>query len=951
MIPTINSPLVDDATKRAKEAISKAVASGTITSKEELRNAIYSTFLDHFDLLANPRFEAIKYGQYSWKDPSVINANINICENIFNTLVKEISDSIEITLSQEVLLANVSLDVVTSIESAASMLNSIEDQIRQRQFFSKSKAAISFSDDFVNMSKVNFNDVKTPVRIVPGFGAELPGKSELNLAGRVKNIVVTPSTGSGANTALHPEDLLPQNPRPYHGKRFDYPRNARPEGNAWRISSANTKVDVTNAEIKKGNLYTNLSKDIWPENQPILVQGSGTPGAASTTNVTTYTITKTTPAGATTTLTTTASSVTRKPGSMDATNFEVDGWVSGDGSTVSVDRTVNSTTNLPVDPNTYRANPQVTQVSDTGAGTPGAWDKDPNISSKSIIQKSERFDDRTETGTLDGSPYVTMYKGEAGVDAYANTFTRSDFVYYEAPAGQDLILQQQMRMFDGKIDTFYEIEYTPYRAGLGGTTVALGSGTEAAINGYTTTATSVEATLAGGGGDSLTITLLIEFDNSYVMNYITLDPFFFGDVRTSGLTVTDIQTRAKSTDAFVQIPGFATEFTNTLNITANSQISMQQAVRIDATNSSKFIGKGFWTLPAGTQVQAITMTIRQDKAVANPYPLHNVQLLRKVSKTISESKSKSEQGGSGFKSGSTSVSGSGQVLERGRFTQWIQFGYLETVINTLASGSTSSMLSGSTSGDTISTSSSTGSDTASREDTGGMFRSLGTQIGGTFGTATAMGISNSGGIPTEQATSRVAGAFVAIAATALGGIIGGMFDKNESSASGSSASVSSQFNDGGYQVNKEWDSIKWSRCRYAIGIREIGFHVKTFDVIGELLTVPYEVINGNKEVTLSANCHVPVEMTSAYPGTSFIEYYLLVENKKYPIQPISGLGSQISANGVIPTSYILSKLSPNEKTTIQLYVVLRRPTDTGILANADTMTPRLRKYTITVADL
>lgn len=911
--PAVDSVLTNNVAAATVNAISLAVSSGQIASKEALRNAVYDTFLNYFSRLTRPEFVAVKYHDNDFKNPDVVNLNIANAEEVFNSISQEYISLIELLLSQEVLLINTSTDVVANLESVTAKLDAIENQIERRQFETKSKSVITLFDDFSTMAKLDFS-VNNPAKIIPGFGAELPNKSDQNWASKVVDFKVTTQTGSVQSAKSDPvaPDHLPYKPRPYEGKRFDYPESARPEGGTWRIGVANSKIDIATPTLERGAIYTNmLSTPAWPTNTPILIKGTAATGASTTTSKTVYDITKVTSGVGSTVIATGSETVTRATGETAATGFKITAYQAADGTSVTVD-----SSSSPY----YTAAPRTVQVTEPAPEREGDYIVDPSLSSKSIISEAERYDDRAPENVKDI---------DTGADKFANTITRTDFTYYETEPTEDQKLLSRLKVFDGNLDTFWEIEYTPFISSIDQAVFATTDYAGASIKATTDARSNV---------DSLTVTLEVKFDYAYTMNYITLDPFFFGDIRESSFIVEDIAIKSKESAEYETIPGFSSDFNNTLNFTANSQITIQQASRIDATSSSQFLGKGFWSLPAGTTVQYIRLRLKQSQAIANPFPLHNVQLLRKLSKSISESRSSSQGSQTATKKTDTSSSGSGQILENGRMTQWIEFGYLETILNKLSSGSSSSMLAGSTSGGNQATQSSSQKGLDTTHGTGGLFQAVGTAMGtSVMMKAPTAGYSAPGTI--------AAGVGIMAAGFLLDRVLSG------GSSSNSSVSNSSNFQDTGYQVNKEWDRIIWSRVRYPIGIRELGFHAKTFDVVGEVESIPYEIYTKGKQVTLKVTRTIPALLTAKYPTTNWIEYYIMINDTKYPIQPVVGEAAQFDG-GIIPSSYQLDKIvTSGDKAQIRFYATISRPTDTGVIPNVETMTPILHGYELIIEDV
>lgn len=511
-----------------------------------------------------------------------------------------------------------------------------------------------------------------------------------------------------------------------------------------------------------------------------------------------------------------------------------------------------------------------------------------------------------------------------GEGTYGRTFTRDDFVFTENKATEVQLMNRRLTMFDGDPRTFWEIEYTPVVTNLQN---QLNTASDVDVNAFSNYQLLAQNYLNANSPEDLTITLTITLDNIYTINYLDLIPFFFISADEANFEVTNIVTQLGPAEVEEGIPGFKEDFDNVIGRDSNKTLTGSQLEQANVSNRFGFKGKGVWTFPK-RRVKIIKVTVKQDQAIPAPYPLKNVQLLKKAAYSISQSKSASDNDSSTFSTKTKSSSGSGNVLERSRASRLIQFGYLETVVSELE-GQNTGLIAGATSGNTVAQNTEAGTDNSKIQGTGG----LGSILGGTI----------SAGLLADT-PSNIAGA----AAAAIGGALIDALVSTGSSDS-SNSSLSKSFNDTGFQIVKEYFRVLWHRARYAIGISEFGIWSKDYKSAGNIVSIPFTVINGKKEVTLTVAEQIPITFLNFDENQAWIEYYVVVNDKEVRIAPIVGAVSMLPHVG-FPTSFQLDKVATGNTVNIRFMAKIKRPKSTE-LHDAESETPVLKNYEIKIIDL
>lgn len=514
---------------------------------------------------------------------------------------------------------------------------------------------------------------------------------------------------------------------------------------------------------------------------------------------------------------------------------------------------------------------------------------------------------------------------------YGSTLTRQDMNFVEIKATEEQMNEKRLDMFDGDPRTFWEIEYTPVIPNL---EAALNVASDANSDSYADYQLIAQEYLRQNSADYLEATIRIELDNVYSLNYIDLTPVFFTNADDANYEVLEILTQPEENGIQEGIPNFES-YDNIIGRTSNDTITRENMSQSNTFNKFGFKGKGIWTFPK-RKVKIITVKIKQDYAIPNPYILKNVQLLKKTSYSINESKSAAQNSQSGFTTNTDSNSQSVNALERGRTTRMVQFGYLETVASDLQNDSTG-LLAGATSAASSTVTESSANDNSRSQNTGGVFGTIGSSIGGSVA-----GISGStdGGV---TVTSAVAGAAIAAAGVALDSLL------SNSSGGSSSSNSSQQFNDSGFLVNSEYYRTLWSRARYAIGIADIGLFSRVYKQVGTLTSKPSTIYNGNKELTLSVNEKIPTEFLEFDPNTAFIEYWIYINDVPHRINPIMGT-VRAAGHTDFPSKIVLDREVDSELVTIRMVAKVFRPLESQLL-NAESETPILNGYEIKIIDL
>ncbi len=524
-------------------------------------------------------------------------------------------------------------------------------------------------------------------------------------------------------------------------------------------------------------------------------------------------------------------------------------------------------------------------------------------------------------------------------DLYAKTITRQDFEYVETLPTIAQLESSRLKMVDGDPNNFWEIEYTPALSALT-TMLNTNSGS------YDQYQVLAKNYLANNSSESLDITIKVTLDNSYYLNFLDLIPFFFSSADEANFTVTSLVTQEDETAPVIGIPGFDADFDNTIGTTSNNALSNEQLEQAGIFNRFGFKGRGFWSFPS-RKVKIITMTIKQDTALPDPYQVKLVQLLKNSSYTLTQAKATGSTTTKGFGSKSDNKSGSGNLLERGRTTQLVQFGYLETVLAELDAANTG-LLSGTTAGSSINLSAATASDDRFSKGTGGIFTSVSGALMPAITAAAASNIS----APTTGAPIVMSGPGNATATTAIGVATvaaGRTLDKLFTEAGGSSSSDdnSKAYNDSGFQVNHESKRTLWGRGRYAIGIRELGMYARTYVEAGVITSKPYQVLAGDKNLTLEVDHKTPISFTDYNESYPWIKYYVIINNQEVEIRPEKMPPPELP-HSEFPSLISLASFG-DEKTliSIRFKAVIMRPSEAKLL-NSDSLTPLLNKWKIII---
>jgi len=946
-LPQVNSDLLANITSDVIKSIKQQVADNQISTLDALRDYAYTEYFAYFRKLQSIKPNTEGYTGTGYRDVNVYNYNLGSIANSLSMLASELKTTQDILVFQNSMVNLSTEETLAALAMATSGLNTIEDQVERAQYYSRGKSVITLQDNFDDSSKLDFSRMEVPGHLIKGFGVELPVSSDTNRTSQIIDLQVkNKNTAKSESPVLHPDDKLQTRPAPYEGFRLADPNLARPEGGNWRIESVNTEVATAAPTLKKDHVYVSLAEEVWtgsimggvgdaPANVP---PGTPEPPAGFKLvekEVTTYEIRE---QGSATVVTDGVTALSYG----DAAGTVISGWTRADGTTYSVP--VDATTS---DPEViYEATPVTATefVEELKVRDASSYEPSSELDAYRISTDSELFDDKLPESVGFRAGDLSAVGLEES-DPFAKTITRNDFLYVESQASEEQMLEYRMRMLDGNPQSFWEIEYTPVVGTVQDRVYAAAdsASNDAAKQQAYSNAQSVAAESASEldkthpDYDSLSCTIYVKFQTDVTTNYLLLDPFLFGDIRKSSFEVTGIRYKSKASGWQV-LPGFSKEFSNRITIDSSGSLSDKHLSRIGTNNKFAYRGKGIWTLPPDTLIHEVEIDLFQDVAIPNPFPLQNIQLLKKVTKSISESQSSSSGSVGGFKTDSQSTSGSATHLERGRLTEWIEFGYLETLIQSLTDGANTSLLAGTTTGGNVSTSASDGSSNDNTSSTGGVFGILGSMVG------TNVAMTKGSYDQAVTVSSAIGGALIAAGGAALDAALSG----GSSSSSNSSSNVS--FNDSGYQINKEWYRTLWHRVRYAIGIRELSFFAKTFAAAGDIVSRVYEIRNDGKEITLEVSRIIPDAFLNFDPSTNWIEYYIEVDGTQHPIQPIVGESKMFYNGRPVPSSLILSEISSRALAEIRFVAKLKRP-QSGQLENAESMTVILENYKVNITDV
>jgi len=933
-LPNIESTLLDAVTKEVTESVKGKIANGEIVSLEQLRDYAYREYFDFFKKLQTIKPNPQMYQGVQWRDVSVFNGNLTRITRSMDMLFREMRDIQNVLITQNSLVEISSEETLVNLAAAVSALNTVEDQVERVQFYAKGRGVIVIEDNFDDSSRMDFGLMENPVHLVKGFGIELPVASDVNRTSEIIDVrIKNKKAGRNQIDTLHDSDKLPIRPEPYEGFRFAVPSLARPEGGNWRIESVNTTISTSKPKLAKDTIYVSLAEKVWTGSimGPAPGQAPGATTVDVPTTVVTYNLTK---SGDSTPAYTGATSITP----YGTTGTQVSGWVDSSGNPRTVPL---GSDGKPTE--VWNSTSVSTIVMTKVPATTTGYSANAAIDKYRISKDVEIFDDRLPSATAFKAADLNNV-GLKESDQYGKTLTRKDFLYVETSASDEQMLEYRQRMFDGNPQTLWEIEYTPVNEGIqtqvhdsADSAIEPAARQAAYANAQNVATQSVSGLVKTHPDyDSLSCTIYIKFSADVTMNYILLDPFLFGDLRESSFEVTQIRYKS-TTSEFQVLPGFDKEFGNKITFDSSGSLTDKHLSRIGTNNKFAYRGKGIWTLPPDTLIYEIEIDLFQDVAIPNPFPLKNVQLLKKISKSISESKSSSSGSVGGFKTNTTSTSGSASHLERGRMTEWIEFGYLETVADGVTGGNNTSLLAGTTTGATTNTNSSASQADDNTRSTGGIFGTMGGMVG------TNVAVTKGSVDQAVSVTSMIAGALIAAGGIALDKALSG------GSSSSSSSSSSENFNDSGYQINKEWFRTLWHRVRYAIGIRELSFFAKTFEASGDLVSSSNEILNNGKEITLEVARIIPEAFLNFNPSINWIEYFIIVDSKDYRIQPTVGEGKMFYNGRAIPAVLDLSTMSSKPVAEVRFKAIMNRPKD-GQLRNAESMTVILENYKVIITD-
>lgn len=137
--------------------------------------------------------------------------------------------------------------------------------------------------------------------------------------------------------------------------------------------------------------------------------------------------------------------------------------------------------------------------------------------------------------------------------------------------------------------------------------------------------------------EDLTIEVLVELENEETLNFISLNPFNFGE--SAWLEVLSLEL-ASADSNFRLIPGFSNGvFDNTITNEANEFVNSTEQAQTLAPNQFSYKGQGIWSFPA-QRAKLVKFTLRQRVPVPDPYHRMHILMSRTIQKTkISEGSS------------------------------------------------------------------------------------------------------------------------------------------------------------------------------------------------------------------------------------------------------------------------------------------------------------------------
>ena len=128
----------------------------------------------------------------------------------------------------------------------------------------------------------------------------------------------------------------------------------------------------------------------------------------------------------------------------------------------------------------------------------------------------------------------------------------------------------------------------------------------------------------------LVVELMFELETEQFVNFITLNPFNYGE--TAWLDVISIEI-ASADENFKSIPGLSEGmFDNTLTDEANEFLSDRDISQVLAPNRFAYKGKGVWSFPA-QPAKLVKMVVRQRVPVPDPYHRMHILMTRVLQKT------------------------------------------------------------------------------------------------------------------------------------------------------------------------------------------------------------------------------------------------------------------------------------------------------------------------------
>lgn len=121
--------------------------------------------------------------------------------------------------------------------------------------------------------------------------------------------------------------------------------------------------------------------------------------------------------------------------------------------------------------------------------------------------------------------------------------------------------------------------------------------------------------------------------------------------------------------------------------------------------------------------------------------------------------------------------------------------------------------------------------------------------------------------------------------------------------------------DSGFQYEGDWLAVKWDKARYAVGIRELNLYSNTYEVVSEMVSVPYRTPGPISKIALHADMIIPREFTDVDPLRSWIEFYISVDNGRSwnAIGPVSSRPVSDNQGKKLPVIYNINSPLPEEE--------------------------------------